>query len=87
MVAAAFGGRHHVVIHYVITYFFFGVGPVMFVRLWPLLFFRLWPRHVFSAFGPCCIFNLLFYRLPCIGAFKGGFVGKLSMQSHFLLLR
>ncbi len=46
------GRRHHVVIHHVITYCFFGVGPAMLFRLWPLLCFRLWHRHVFSALAP-----------------------------------
>ena len=58
MVAAAFVGRHHVVIHYVITYCFFCVGPAMCFRLWPLLFL--------FGFGPAMFFRLwplLFYRL------------------------
>ena len=52
MVAAAFGGRHHVVIHYVITFCLFGAGPAMFFRLWPLLFFGLGPAMFFRLLAP-----------------------------------
>ena len=43
--------RHHVVIHYVVTYCFSGFCPAM--------FFRHLPGLVFSAFGPAMFFLLL----------------------------
>ena len=59
MVAAAFGGRDHVVIHYVITYCFFGLGPAMFSALAPI---------VFSALAPPCFFGFwpLLYFQPLV---------------------
>ena len=51
MVAGAFGARHHVVIHYVVTYCFLSFGLGMFYWLWPLMFYWLWPLHVLLALG------------------------------------
>ena len=51
MVAAAFGGRHHVVIHYVVT--------DCFCRVWPSHDFRLLASVVFRRWPGQCLFRLL----------------------------
>ena len=51
MVAAAFGGRHHVVIHYVVRQYF-GLWPPLYFGLWPLLYFGLWPLLYFGLLAP-----------------------------------
>ena len=52
MVAGAFGARHHVVIHYVVTYCFFGFGLGM--------VYWLWPHHVLLVLAPIYIKTRVF---------------------------
>ena len=60
MVAGAFGARHHVVIHYVVTYSFFGFGLCLFLWIGPLLLYWLWPLLVLWALAPVYIKGRLF---------------------------
>ena len=61
MVAAAFGGRHHVVIHYVVRQYFQHLPTPCFWDIGPFL--------VFSAFACACIFS--FRPLLYFGASQG----------------
>ena len=53
MVAGAFSTRHHVVIHYVVTYCFCWLWPqLILLALAPLIFYWLWPLLTLLALAP-----------------------------------
>ena len=55
-----YSARHHVVIHYVLTYCFLVFCLGMFYWLRPLMCYWLWPLHVLVALAPICIKSHMF---------------------------
>ena len=62
--ATAFGDRHHVVIHYVVTYCFFGVGPAMFFGFGPYCFFGFGRAMFFRLLAPVVFSTSCFIGFP-----------------------